>query len=263
LPPLNGFVSEWLLYLGLFESVAGHGPVAIVAAIIALGVTGALALAAFVKAGAVVFLGAGRTRATRAAHECGWWMRGPMLVLAGLCAGIGVVPMAPWSFLTHSLASWGPGWSERLSPPPLAALGNLHLTLALACVLAAVALWRRARANGMRRELTWDCGYSAPSARMQYTGGSFAAIASGWFRWVLRPERRLRRPRGLFPAHASRVEHVPETVLERVLGPASRVVMAASAWVRQRQRGHLPDYILYLVAGLAAVGALVLAGSWR
>jgi hydrogenase-4 component B len=263
LPPLNGFVSEWLLYVGLLESASVHAPIAIVAAIIALGATGALALAAFVKASAVVFLGAGRTRATRDAHECGWWMRGPMLALAGLCAWIGVVPVAPWSLLERSLAAWNPAWNGIESPPPLTTLGYLHLALALALALAAWALWHRAHANGMRREVTWDCGYSAPGARMQYTGGSFAAIVVGWFRWVLLPERQMRRPRGLFPAKASRVERMPETVLERVLGPASRVVMVGSAWVRQRQRGHLPDYILYLVAGLAAVGALVLAGSWR
>jgi len=43
-----------------------------------------------------------------------------------------------------------------------------------------------------------------------------------------------------------------------VIGPLNDAVMAASAWVRQRQQGHLPDYILYLVAGLAAIGALVI-----
>jgi hypothetical protein len=59
------------------------------------------------------------------------------------------------------------------------------------------------------------------------------------------------------------VERIPETVLERVIGPVSDVVMTASAWVRQRQQGHLPDYILYLVAGLAAVGVLVVFGSTR
>ena len=84
LPPLNGFVSEWLVYLGLFEGAAGHAPVAValVPAAVALGVTGALALAAFVKAAAVVFVGAARTHTIEHAHECGWWMRGPMLSLA-------------------------------------------------------------------------------------------------------------------------------------------------------------------------------------
>jgi len=57
------------------------------------------------------------------------------------------------------------------------------------------------------------------------------------------------------------VERIPETVLERVIGPLNDAVMAASAWVRQRQQGHLPDYILYLVAGLAAMGALVVFGN--
>jgi hypothetical protein len=47
-------------------------------------------------------------------------------------------------------------------------------------------------------------------------------------------------------------------VLERVLGPVGVVVLGASAWVRRRQHGRLPDYILYLVAGLTAIGALVL-----
>jgi hypothetical protein len=98
---------------------------------------------------------------------------------------------------------------------------------------------------------------------MQYTGGSFAALAVGWFSGVLRPERLLRRPRGPFPGRANFAERIPETVLERAIGPVSAVVMAASAWVRQRQHGHLPDYILYLVAGLAAVGTLAILGSMR
>jgi len=98
---------------------------------------------------------------------------------------------------------------------------------------------------------------------MQYTGGSFAALVVGWFAWVLRPQRRLRWPRGPFPRRADHVERISDTVLERVIGPLGDVVMAASAWVRQRQQGHLPDYILYLVAGLAAVGVLVVFGNMR
>ena len=85
----------------------------------------------------------------------------------------------------------------------------------------------------------------------------FLASLVGWFAWVLQPQRQLRWPRGPFPRRADHVERIPETVLERVIGPLNDAVMAVSAWVRQRQQGHLPDYILYLVAGLAAIGALV------
>jgi hydrogenase-4 component B len=263
LPPLNGFVSEWLVYLGLLDAAAGRAPAAvgIVPATVALGVAGALALAGFVKASAVVFFGAPRTRAAEHAHECGGWMRAPMLALAGACAGIALAPLAVWPFLRQALAVWNPAWSGSEPPAPFSALGHVQMALAAMLALAVIALWRHTVANGVRRALTWDCGYAAPTARMQYTAGSFAALAGGWFAWVLRPERRVRRPRRPFPRRADYVERIPETVLERVIGPAADAVMAASAWVRQRQQGRLPDYILYLVAGLAAMGVLVVIGS--
>src|SRR5207249_11026446 len=71
LPPLNGFVSEWLVYLGLFDAVSAQGNPALVAvfAAIMLAMTGALALACFVKACGVVFLGAERGESAQPAHE--------------------------------------------------------------------------------------------------------------------------------------------------------------------------------------------------
>ncbi len=267
LPPLNGFVSEWLIYLGLFEAASGTGPVAAatVPAILALGVTGALALAAFVKASAVVFLGAPRTRppAHAHAHECCGWMRGPMVFLAAACLLPALAPAAVWRLLRPAVAAWNPAWSAVEPPADLLALGGRQLALAILAALAAILLWRRAWRNGLRRGLTWDCGYAAPTARMQYTGGSFAAIVLGWLRWVLQPERTLRWPRGPFPIGASRMERVPETVLERILIPLGDVVLEASAWVRRRQQGRLSDYILYLVLGLTAIGAMVWMGGNR
>ena len=65
-------------------------------AAIMLAMAGALALASFAKAGAMIFLGAPRTQAAAQAHECGSWMRGPMLALAGVCVTIGLAPMLFW-----------------------------------------------------------------------------------------------------------------------------------------------------------------------
>ena len=140
-------------------------------------------------------------------------------------------------------------------------LGSIQVLVALLGCAAGAWLWWKSRANGLRRALTWDCGYAAPTARMQYTSGSFAGLASGWFGWLLQPERKLRRPRGPLPATASRVERVPETVLERLLTPASDAIMVVSAATRRLQHGRLQAYILYLVAGLLAVGLLVLLGG--
>lgn len=263
LPPLNGFVSEWLLYLGLFD--AAGGPPAIAAAIlpatIALCLSGALALAAFVKASGLVLLGAPRSRAASGLHECGWRMLGPMVALAGACLFAATFPTLLWRLVAQSVGAWRPAWSGAAPPASIAALGRIQLGLVLLLLAAAAALRRRVSSNGIRRAVTWDCGYAAPTARMQYTGGSFAAIASAWFRRILRPSRFLRRPRGPFPARADHVERAPDPVFDGVLGPAAGAILRASTIARRLQHGHLPDYVLYLVAGLAAVAAIVVIGA--
>jgi hydrogenase-4 component B len=263
LPPLNGFVSEWLIYLGLFDVATGKGALAWIAlpAAIMLAMAGAIALASFAKAGALIFLGAARTKPAAQAHECGGWMRGPMLALAGICVVIGLVPILLWPVLSCAVASWQPEWFATEPPVPLKDLGLAQVALAILILAAAVWLWRKATGNGLRSGPTWDCGYAQPTARMQYTSASFAGITSGWFRWILQPQRKAHRPRGHFPAEAIRLERVPETVLERLLMPVSNLIMHASNTALRLQHGRLQFYILYVLAGLIGVGILVLLGG--
>ena len=260
LPPLNGFVSEWLVYLGLFDAVMSKGPSAWAAmpAAIMLAMAGAVAMTSFAKAGAMIFLGAPRTQAAAKGHECGNWMRGTMLGLASVCVVIGLAPMLFWPAVARGIGAWHPAWASAEAPAPLFMLGSVHVALAILVLAAAAWLWRKAHANGLRRGLTWDCGYATPAVRMQYTSGSFAAIVAGWFAWVLCPERKWRRPRGYFPTEALRLERVPEAVLERVIAPVSVAVMRVAIAVRHLQHGRLQFYILYVVAGLIAMGVLVL-----
>jgi hydrogenase-4 component B len=263
LPPLNGFVSEWLLYLGLFDAAGQRGGVAggAVPAALLLAAAGALALVCFVKAGAIVFLGAPRTRAVAHAHECGPLLRGPMLALAALCGLLGLAPLLVWPAVARAVGDWNPVWRAAAPPAPLAALSAVQAAVALLAIAAGAGLWRWSRGNGLRRGATWDCGYAQPTARMQYTSGALAGIATGWFAWLLRPERVARRPRGLLPAGAHHFERVPETVLERVLAPVAGWVMRLSGAARRLQHGRLSAYILYVVAGLLALSLLVLMGG--
>jgi hydrogenase-4 component B len=265
LPPLNGFVSEWLVYLGLFDAVGSRSSAAWVAvpAVVLLAMTGALALACFVKVVGVVFLGLPRTEAAKHAHESGLLMRVPMLVLASACVAIGLFPMFFWPAVARAAAAWQPAWAKAPVPEPLYALSACNIAFALLGLLAAAFLWRRVRRNGLSRAVTWDCGYAAPTARMQYTAGSFAGIITGWFAWILRPERHAKLPEGNFPAHAHFAEHTPETVLEKVVEPIGRVVMAVSTAVRRLQHGRLQSYILYLLLGLIALALLAFAGGGK
>ena len=176
-----------------------------VPALVFLGMTGALALACFTKVCGVVFLGQPRSAAAARAHECGPLMLGPMVVLAGACLAIGLAPTfffrrrwrarlqsgirrgAPWKGLRRSGRSGSPMSFSCWSP---------------LCGVAALAAVSR---TGLRRAPTWDCGYAMPTARMQYTAGSFASIINEWFAWILRPWREEHRPEGTFPAGASLV----------------------------------------------------------
>jgi len=263
LPPLNGFVSEWLVYLGLFDAASSHGPMAWAAIPVAilLGITGALALACFVKVCGVVFLGLPRSEAAAHAHENGPLMRAPMLVLGFACVAIGLVPVLFWPAVARAASAWRPDWADIAVPAPLATLGMCHLALVVLAVLAAIILWRRVKQNGVNRAGTWDCGYAVPTPRMQYTAGSFAGIITGWFSWILRPRRHVHPPKGIFPRHASYEEHTPETVLEDVIEPSGSVVMRISTAVRRLQHGRLQSYILYLLAGLAALALLTFLGG--
>ncbi|HMD61583.1 MAG TPA: proton-conducting transporter membrane subunit [Opitutaceae bacterium] len=265
LPPLNGFVSEWLVYIGLFDALNSHGGAALVAvpAVVLLAMTGALALACFVKVCGVVFLGSARSDATDHAHECGPLMLGSMLAMAAGCVAIGLTPLFFWAAVSGAASEWDPAWAGLEGPASLGAIGASNVILTLIAVTAAALLWRRSRQNGLRRAPTWDCGYAAPTARMQYTAGSFAAIITEWFAWILRPKRRQHRPEGAFPARASFEEHTPETVLEQTVEPASAIVLKLAQFMRRFQHGRLQAYLLYIVVGLAALAAVALAGGGR
>ncbi|MBI3447532.1 MAG: NADH-quinone oxidoreductase subunit H [Acidobacteria bacterium] len=263
LPPLNGFISEYLVFLGLFDAASARGPAfwAAVPAAVMLAMTGALALACFVKVCGIVFLGAPRTDAARTAHEAGWLMRAPMLALGAACAAIGLFPSFFWPAVARASIDWRPDGAPGVPPAPLGTLGALNLCVGALSIVAIGGLWLRVKANGLHRGPTWDCGYASPTARMQYTAGSFAGIITGWFSGILRPQTTARKVEGLFPAEAGLESRTPETVLEYVVEPAGSLVMRAAGAVRRLQHGRIQAYILYLLLGVAALALLATLGG--
>jgi hydrogenase-4 component B len=258
LPPLNGLVSELLVYLGLFRSgEAGAGPrVAGALAAPALALVGALALACFVKVFGAVFLGQGRTRAAERATEAGPAMLAPLAILAACCfvIGLGAPLVAP--LLDRAVAAWAgdapvPALASVAPLGPLSAAGAALLVL---LVLAGTGLVARARARAARTAVgTWDCGYAAPTARMQYTSSSFAQMLVGMLGWALRPKVRAPRLEGAFPSSAAFESHVPDVVLDGVVRPTFGLAERIAAWLRPIQRGSIHLYLLYILGALFAL----------
>jgi hydrogenase-4 component B len=259
LPPLNGFVSELLLYLGLLQTLVAQGGtprVVACAAVVALALVGGLAAACFVKAFGVVFLGEPRSPEAARAHESPRPMLAPMALLALLCVAIGVAPQIALPSLEvavrsvdPSLAAAGPGLRE-VAPFDAISLGAALLLAALAALgVAAVVSARRVRRPAPRAG-TWDCGYAEPSPRMQVTASSFADGLLGILRWILWPEVHAARVAGPFPEPAALHTRLPDPVLDRVVLPIARRLGEASTRLRWVQQGHLHAYVLYILIAL-------------
>jgi formate hydrogenlyase subunit 3/multisubunit Na+/H+ antiporter MnhD subunit len=188
LPPLNGFVSEWLTFQAILISpqLPSWGLKFLVPAVGALlALSAALAAACFVKAFGVTFLGRPRTEAAKTAHETDRCSLAAMFFLAALCLVAGIVPglfidaLAP--VVKGLLGDRMPAQTgvEWLSIVPIAEGRSSYngllvfLFMAISGGLAAFAIHRLA-SDRLRRGPAWDCGYPDPNPATQYTASSFA-----------------------------------------------------------------------------------------
>ncbi|MDE7122837.1 MAG: NADH-quinone oxidoreductase subunit E, partial [Alistipes sp.] len=178
LPPLNGFVSEILIYLGMFDGIAsGSDPLASAAALAGLALIGGIVLVAFTKLCGTVFLGAPRTHEVAEAQEAD---NGRIAAMALPLAGIlfvGLFPRAAVAPVVRAAGFFLPWPSEAVGTtlwPTLEAVGR---TAWLLVAVVALLAWLRSRALRGRRVAegpTWGCGFTAVNTRMQYTGESFS-----------------------------------------------------------------------------------------
>ena len=263
LPPFNGFASEFLIYVGSFKTILASGAMALggVWIVVALALIGGLAAACFAKAFGIVFLGEPRSSAAGMAHEADVSMRGPMLALAGLCLLIGLAAGAVVRFMDPAVAQLsglpmaGPGPVRWAFPITCSAI----LALLLALVLALAAGRRRLLAGRTVREtVTWDCGYAAPAASMQYTATGFAQPLTHGAAHILRPHVEGRLPEGIFPVSASFHSETPDVARENLFDPAFRKVAAGLGWLRWLQQGRVHWYVLYIVVVLMVLLAWAL-----
>ena len=253
LPPLNGFVSELFLYIGLFKTAvatsSGWGWVSLAAP--ALALVGALAIGSFVKLLGAVFAGAPRSARTAHAHDPDRRMLAPMWILAGCCFLIGVLPALTVSVLDRAIADWAPHTGQTLGSilnyMPMGWLTAIALTLLAAVFLGGLWFSRRPVTRAARAAGTWDCGYARPTARMQYSGSSFSQMIVELLAWILWPRRKPPRIKGVFAAPTDFASDIPDVVLDRALLPAFGSAEWLMGWARVIQRGPIQLYLLYLL----------------
>jgi hydrogenase-4 component B len=279
LPPLNGFVSEWLVFQALLGGSAIPQPeVAVIMpiAVAMLALTSGLAAACFVKAFGITFLAIPRSPEAERAHEAPRSMQVGMASLVLACVGLGLAPSFVVRWLGAALSGLDrvaaadlmftaglplrvPGAVGEMSSPLLA----LGLLLLVGLVL--LGLWLGGADRRLRIGDTWGCGRIGQTPRMEYTATAFAEPLRRVFAELYRPTRDLSidfHPASKYFVQSIEYRSELHPWFERVVyDPLFHVLRRAARWTRRLQGGSLHLYLAYLTFALLAL--LTVARWWR
>jgi hydrogenase-4 component B len=268
LPPLNGFVSEWLLLQSFL--FADEIPRAFVNLLIPLGAAvvalcAALAGYVMVKFYGVIFLGQPRESSLARAHDCGLLERLGLGWLAALCLTLGLAPVqiiAALAQVTRQLTGRAAPQSSAwwlLAPVPGRAVSYspvVFLLAGTAVVVLTVLLVRIFYHQRVRRSRPWDCGFGEVSPRMQDTAEGFGQPIRNIFQSFFAIERDLPTPFDAAPRY--RIV-ITDRIWQGLYEPLGGWVRRIADLVAVLQRGRISAYLLYSFVTLVVLLAVVLA----
>ncbi len=267
LPPLNGFAGEWLIYMGIFNTLSvssvSNLPLAALSAVV-LAMVGALAVAVFVRLYSVIFSGERRTEAGSHAHEGSLAMKIPVIITALICVTLGVEPALVAPILDRAVRACAPSLAfAGTIGDTVPQLWVIWMNAALVALIAIGGLWyffslRKKTSPGAHP--TWDCAYARPKAKMQYTGASFGQSVITLFSFALFPSAEKVKITAPFPAKVSFRLSVPDTVLDRIILPFFSKAHKILPKVYILQQGQTYLYVLYVAVITAVLFLLSMSG---
>ena len=265
LPPLNGFVSEWLTYQSLLQ---GFGTTDSLVRLMfplsgaMLALTGALAAACFVKAFGITFLAQPRSEQAAQAHEASPPMLLGMGLLTGACVFLGLFPtlfLRLFDPLTQQLIGQhlpdylirGDGWVLGSAKGLGGTVSTLGIALMGICLLPIpLVLWLFfGRRTKVRIGPTWDCGLRGLTPQMEYTATGFSKPIRMIFKALFRPRREVQREYDYSPYFAKTLHfesHIEEAFVTRLYRPLNRTILRLSRRMRALQAGSIQAYLIYI-----------------
>ena len=271
LPPLNGFISEFILYNGLLHGLSTSGIGIAIVMVLALGglaVIGGLSLLTFSKTVGVAFLGSPRLAFTHRPQEVSWKMWWPQLFIFGVMLIVALWPH--WFIKPAFSAVQGLGPLSSPSLPVLESTVGLMRricasTLVLAAIAVAIYVAKRAasRKNPVRQNVTWGCGYPTSSPRIQYTGKSFSKTLGKVFGFMAIEIKHFQQ-RGdaeHFPSKRKYVSHYLDFFEEKIIDPLVQRLLYVANYFQFIQNGKVQWYLLYGILFVLTVFMVTYAGE--
>ena len=265
LPPFNGFVGEFLIYKASYWTVVPQELSSVglriggFVAISSLALIGGMAAMAFVKAYSTVFSGQARSDLGYT-EDPGPFMTVPMLSLAAFCLVLGLCGSLSILLAGSVASSVHPMGLSQGSLMPVVRISRVYMNVAvLSLILLGVVFGLYRLRTHLQRDRSvsygpvWGCGYSYPSARMQYTGSSFSQPVLVAFSSFLRLHIGGSWPEGYFPGPSSFWTDTTGVFQRYFYEPLFGTVMKVVQEARKLHSGGTHLYVFYVFAALVAV----------
>ena len=262
IPPFNGFISEFIIYSGFYYWMEGSmiGPLmTIIFSVLALVLIGGLALLCFTKAFGIVFLGSPRRKFDHELKEVPFLQLLPLYLIAFFIVFIGVFPQLFLKALAQpiNVMAGVPPFSGI--PFPEKAISLMHpITWGMwIFILIVLVLWGFRKLVTQKRsasvDVTWGCGYIAPTAKLQYTAGSFVRPYSKLFRPFLLSHKAQKDVEGIFPSGGSYETYSYDRIEKYMIDNPISAYKSLLGRFLFLQNGKLQFYILYGIIFIVSV----------
>jgi len=250
LPPLNGFISEFILYTGILSGIAEpdvYISIAFMLLLVVMVVTGGLAIFSFSRVFGVTFLGLSRRPVVIAPGNVTSGMMFAKVAISLMIVLAGLVPLIFLEPISRIIPLPFPA-GEMLVPYTQVFLRISLISLILIALIAGFYFLRNHLVNQKDNTSgpTWGCGYTAAGARHQYTATSFTGNLAGLAHPLLQPEETFERPKeeDIFPdkrTFSLRFRDIPEILTNRI----ASIGMSGLKRLARLQTGNIQHYVLY------------------
>ena len=265
LPPFNGFISEFLIYSGIFKSLVPGNlfiDVILLVSFTGLAIIGGLAVFCFTKVFSIIFLGSPRSEKTAQANEVENTMIVPdfligfMIIVIGFCPALFIGPLA------NVVSLFTKDTSSILQMIPV--LNNISISsgvfIALIGTLWILRTWQQKK-QIIKQDATWGCAYTgADPALHQYTATSYADNIVQLVKPVVAVKKEFKKfeKEEIFPESRAFETHSSD-IFEKflILKPADKII----AWftkIAVFQTGKIQHYLLYALVFLIVIFLLTL-----
>lgn len=256
LPPLNGFISEFLIYNGFLNGINTIGlshSTMMILSLASLAFIGGLSLLTFTKTFGIVFLGNPRQELHNPASEVSLWMRAPQYFIVAIMLSIGLFPQFYFSVTLQLIQSVLPA-SNQINfqdfNPMLKLMGNVGLYSMLFLALLVFVYFIRnyfVNRHPVQENATWGCGYVAPNAQMQYSGKSFSKSLGKLMGFVVNEKKKYKEIEigEIFPQSRSHNSHFVDFFENTIFDRATSRLLKFLNYFQFIQNGKVQMYVVY------------------